>query len=267
MLDIPLLQGRDFTEADRFGALNVSIVNERFVERFGLGADPIGKRFTFDRRRPPDVEIVGVVRDSAYDAVKAPFVAQVITPRRQSRNFGLGAQFYVRTTQSPEAMLAAVPRVLASVEPSLPAMDLRTFDSQVRRNLQTDWLLVTVAGVLATVATMLAGIGLYGVLSYMVAQRTREIGLRLALGAEAASVRRMVLKQVLWMVVVGVPVGLGAALAIGNLASSLLFGLAPTDPRAVVAAAVVLALSVLGASYWPARRASRVDPVVALRAE
>ena len=267
LLDIPLLKGRVFTEADRLGAPNVAIVNETFVERFGLGADPIGKRFSFDRREPPTVEIVGVVRDSAYNAVKAPIGAQVITPRQQSANFGVGAQFYVRTTQSPEATLAALPRILASVEPNLPAMGLRTLDSQVRRNLQTDWLLVTLAGVLATVATLLAAIGLYGVLSYMVAQRTREIGLRLALGAEAAGVRSMVLKQVVWMVVIGVPLGLGMALAVGNLSSSLLFGLAPTDPRAVVAAAIVLAASVLGASYWPARRASRVDPVVALRAE
>ena len=267
MLDIPLLQGRVFTEADRLGAPRVAIVNESFVERFGFGADPIGKRFSFDRRVPPTVEIVGVVRDAAYSAVKAPFVAQVITPRRQDPNFGLGAWFYVRTTQSPEGLLAAIPRVVAGVEPSLPVMNLSTFDSVVRRNLQTDWLLVTLAAILATVATLLAAIGIYGVLSYMVAQRTREIGLRLALGAQATAVRRMVLRQVLWMVVIGVPLGLGTALALGNLASSLLFGLAPTDPLAVAGAAVVLTVSVLGASYWPARRASRVDPVVALRSQ
>jgi predicted permease len=267
MLDIPLLQGRDFTAADRLGAPRVAIVNESFVERFGLGADPIGKRFTFDARRPGEIEIVGLVRDSAYADVKAPFSPQVITPREQSRNFGLDATFYVRTTQSPDALLAAIPRVVASVDSTLPVMNASTFDSQVRRNLQTDWLLVTLAGVLATIATLLAAMGLYGVLSYMVAQRTREIGLRLALGAEAASVRRMVLGQVGWMTGIGVPVGIVAAFGVGNFAASQLFGLAPTDPRAVVAAAVLLAASVLGASYWPARRASRVDPVVALRAE
>ncbi|HWN37261.1 MAG TPA: FtsX-like permease family protein, partial [Gammaproteobacteria bacterium] len=162
---------------------------------------------------------------------------------------------------------AAIPRVVAGVDSTLPVMNAWTFDSQIHRNLQTDWLLVTLAGVLATVATLLAAIGLYGVLSYMVAQRTREIGLRLALGAEAAGVRRMVMRQVAWMVVVGVPAGLGAALALGELASSLLFGLEPSDPLAVTGAAAVLAATVLGASYWPARRASRVDPVVALRAE
>jgi ABC-type antimicrobial peptide transport system permease subunit len=146
-------------------------------------------------------------------------------------------------------------------------IDARTFDSVVQRNVRTDWLLVTLAGTLAVVATLLAALGLYGVLSYMVAQRTREIGLRLALGAEPAGVRRMVMRQVAWMAGVGMPVGILAALLIGNLAAAFLFGLAPTDPRAIAAAVLLLGAAVLGASYWPARRASRVDPVVALRAE
>ena len=266
-LDIPLLRGRGFSDADTLESPRVVIVNERFVERFGLGANAVGTRLSFDPLEPADVEIVGVVRDSAYDAVKAPFVPQVFVPRGQSENFGVGAVFYVRTTQPADAMLAAIPRVVAGVDSTLPVMNAWTFDSQIHRNLQTDWLLVTLAGVLATVATLLAAIGLYGVLSYMVAQRTREIGLRLALGAQAAGVRRMVMRQVAWMVVVGVPAGLGAALALGELASSLLFGLEPSDPLAVTGAAAVLAAAVFGASYWPARRASRVDPVVALRAE
>jgi predicted permease len=266
-LDIPVLQGRGFTEADTRSAPKVAIVNERFVEHFGLGANPVGRRFRFNPREPADVEIVGVVRDAAYDAVKAPFVPQVITPRAQSENFGVGAAFYVRTTQAADAVLAAIPRIVASVDSNLPVMDARTFGSQVRRSLQTDWLLVTLAGVLAVIATLLAAIGLYGVLSYMVAQRTREIGLRLALGAEPDGVRRMVLRQVVWMAGVGVPAGIVAALVVGRFAASQLFGLAPTDPRAVIAAALVLVATVLGASYWPARKASRVDPMAALRAE
>ena len=266
-LDIPLLAGREFTEADRLGAQRVAIVNESFAKRFGLGPNPIGKRVALDLRAPPDIEIVGLVRDSAYRDVKAPFVAQVVLPRRQSRNFGNGATFYVRTAQSPEVLLAALPQLIARVDAGLPVMEPRTFESQVRRNVQEDRLLVTLAATLASVATLLAAIGIYGVLSYMVAHRAREIGLRLALGAEPTAVRRWVLKQVGWMVVIGVPVGLGAALLVGDLAGSMLFGLAPTDPRAVTAAALVLTGAVLGASYWPARRASRVDPVVALRAE
>jgi ABC-type antimicrobial peptide transport system permease subunit len=173
----------------------------------------------------------------------------------------------VRGDQSPETFLAAIPRVVARVDSNLSVIEPRTFDSQVRRNVRTDWLLVTLSGTLALVATLLAALGLYGVLSYMVAQRTREIGLRLALGAEPAGVRRMVLKQVGWMAGLGVPAGIVAALVIGNLAASFLFGLTPSDPRAVLAAVALLTGAVFAASYWPARRASRVDPAVALRAE
>jgi predicted permease len=266
-LGIPLLRGREFTEADVLGAPSVAIVNESFVKRFGLGADAIGKRLSLDPREPRLMEIVGVAADSAYHDVKASFAPQVILPRLQSSNFGLGATFYVRTAQSPEALLAVLPRLVARVDSALPVTDARTLDSQVRRNVQTDWLLVTVAGVLAVIATLLATLGLYGVLSYMVAQRSREIGLRVALGAEPAGVRRLVMKQVGWMVAVGVPAGVVAALLVGNVASSVLYGLAPTDVRAVLAAGVVLTAAVLAASYWPARRASRLNPLVALRAD
>jgi predicted permease len=264
---IPLLAGRDFTEADSLDRPLVAIVNEAFAKRFGLGADPVGKRLGFDSRNPLNVEIVGLVRDAAYSDVKDEFPAQVITPRRQARDSGVGATFYVRTERPPETLLAAIPRVVARVDSNVPVIDARTFDSQVTRNVRTDWLLLTLSGVLAVVATLLAALGLYGVLSYMVAQRTREIGLRLALGAEPVRVRRMVLMQVGWMAAIGMPVGLVAALLLGNLAESVLFGLAPTDPRAMAAAVVLLSVTVLGASYWPARKASRVNPVVALRAE
>jgi putative ABC transport system permease protein len=264
---IPLLAGRDFTEADSLDRPLVAIVNEAFAKRFGLGADPVGKRLGFDSPDSLDVEIVGLVRDAAYSGVKEEFPAQLITPRRQDSGSGFGATFYVRTERPPEALLAAIPRIVARVDANVPVIDPRTFDSQVTRNVRNDWLLLTLAGTLAVVATLLAALGLYGVLSYMVVQRTREIGLRLALGAEPAGVRRMVLEQVGWMAGIGVPAGLVAALLIGNLAASFLFGLAPTDPRAIAGAALLLAVAVFGASYCPARRASRVDPVVALRAE
>jgi ABC-type antimicrobial peptide transport system permease subunit len=237
------------------------------VKRFGLSANPVGERVSRESREQLDIEIVGLVADAAYDSVKGAFPAQIMLPWGQADRIDNGAMFYVRGELPAEALLAAIPRVVARVDGNLSVIEPRTFDSQVRRNVRTDWLLVTLCGTLAVVATLLAALGLYGVLSYMVAQRTREIGLRLALGAEPAGVRRMVLKQVGRMAGIGVPVGLVAALLLGNVAASLLFGLAPTDPRAVVAAAVVLAAAMLGASYWPARRASRVDPVLALRAE
>jgi ABC-type antimicrobial peptide transport system permease subunit len=175
--------------------------------------------------------------------------------------------FYVRTVQPPEALLAAIPKIVAQVDASLPATNIQTLATQIRKNVQTDWILTALSSALAAIATLLAAIGLYGVLSYTVAQRTREIGVRLALGAEPARVRAMVLRQVALMALIGVPVGIGAALLLGRLAASLLYGLAPTNPVAFAAAAVLLTAVVLGASYLPARRASRVDPVVALRSE
>ena len=168
----------------------------------------------------------------------------------------------------PESLLAAVPRVVARVDSNLPVMEARTLESQVRRNVRTDWLLVTLSGTLAVVATLLAALGLYGVLSYMVAQRTREIGLRLALGAEPAGVRRMVMKQVGWMAGIGVPIGIVRGTADRQSGGVVAVRLdADGSARRGCGAIVLLAAAVFGASYWPARRASRVDPVVALRAE
>jgi predicted permease len=264
-LEIPLLAGRVFTDADTLDRPLVAVVNESFAEVFGLGDNPIGKRL--GREDSLDIEIVGLVRDVAYDSVKNEFPAQLMLPRLQTPEYRNEHTFYVRGELSPERILAALPRIVARVDASLPVMNPRTLDSVVRRNVRTDWLLVTLSGALAGIATLLAALGLYGVLSYMVAQRTREIGLRLALGAEPAGLRHMVLKQAGWMAAIGVPAGLVAALLLGNLAASQLFGLAPTDPGAIVAAAILLAATVFGASYWPARRAARVDPVVALRTE
>jgi predicted permease len=264
-LEIPLLSGRLFTDADTLGRPLVAVVNESFARRFGLGDNPIGKRL--GREQALDTEIVGLVRDAAYSSVKDEFPAQLFLARLQSPEYRSEHTFYVRGELPADNLLAAAPRVVARVDSNLPVMDASTLESVVRRTVQTDWLLVTISGTLAAVATLLAAVGLYGVLSYMVAQRTREIGLRLALGAEPAGVRGMVLRQVGWMTGIGLPLGLVAAVLLGNLAASLLFGLTPTDPRAIVAAALLLGAAVFGASYWPARRASRVDPVVALRAE
>jgi predicted permease len=266
-LELPLLSGRLFTAADTLDRPLVAVVNESFARRYGLGDEPIGKRLGREPQQPLDIEIVGLVRDAAYSSVKDAFPAQLFLPRLQSSEYRNEHTFYVRGELPPASLLGAAPRVVARVDPNLPVMDARTLESVMRRTVQTDWLLLAISAALAAVATLLAALGLYGVLSYMVAQRTREIGLRLALGAEPAGVRGMVLKQVGWMAGIGLPAGLVAAVLLGNVAASLLFGLAPTDPGAIVAAALLLGAAVLGASYWPARRASRVDPVVALRSE
>jgi putative ABC transport system permease protein len=262
---IPLLAGRDIADSDTMDRPLVAIVNQSFAAKYKLGDDAVGKRI---RVNGSDIEIVGLFRDTAYNQVKDPFSAQFALARRQSgAATAQGMTFYVRTAQAPEALLAAIPRIVAQVDPNLPATNVQTLSTQIRENVQTDWLLTSLASVLAGVATLLAAIGLYGVLSYTVALRTREIGVRLALGAEPTRVRAMVLTQVAWMAGIGLPAGIVAALLLGRLAAALLYGLAPTDPAAFVAACVLLSVVVLGASYLPARRASRVDPVVALRSE
>jgi ABC-type antimicrobial peptide transport system permease subunit len=173
----------------------------------------------------------------------------------------------VRTSLEPEQILRAVPTVIKGLDPNLPVENLKTLDQQVRENVYVDRMISTLSSAFATLATLLAAVGLYGVLAYTVAQRTREIGLRMALGAGADRVRGMVLRQVTRMLVVGGILGILAALALGKAAGSLLFGLEGHDPWVVAAVTVVLAVVALGAGYIPALRASRVDPMQALRYE
>jgi predicted permease len=268
-LGIQLLSGRDFTDADREGRPGVAIVNREFARRYGFGDDAVGKRVGL-RDEPGDdaldIEIVGLMADTAYSNAKQPFSPQIIVPRRQARATGV-ATFYVRTTRSPGDAFTTVRNVIAALDPNLPATGVRTVEQQVEENTSLDRLLATLAAALAIGATLLAALGLYGVLSYTIAQRQREIGLRLALGADARNVHRMVLRQVGWMAAIGMPVGLAAAIALGLAASSLLFGLEATDVRSLTLSVGVLSCVLLAASYLPARRAATVDPMKTLRAE
>ena len=263
---MPLLLGRDFTESDATDRPKVAIVNERFLEKFGLDRDIIGKRMSIGQGGPLDIEIVGLVRDAKYSDVKAPTPAQFFGPHLQS--FAPSSlNFYVRTTAEPLAFRRAVEQVLARLDPNLPIMGLRTMHEVVNENLFVDRFMSTLAVVLAALATVLASLGLYGVLSYGVAQRTRELGLRLALGAAPAQLRSMVLRQVAWLTAIGAAAGLAAAMVLGRAARSLLFELSPSDPTVLSLAVMALGAVAIAAGYLPARRASRVDPVVALRSE
>jgi ABC-type antimicrobial peptide transport system permease subunit len=264
---MPLLAGRDFTVADARDRPSVVIVNESFVERFGLGRDAVGKRVGFGPEGALDVEIVGVVRDAKYSTVKGEIPAQLFGARRQARFQIRDMTYYVRAAQSPAQLLTAIPAVVAKLDPALPVSDLRTVDEQVRQNVGEDRLVTMLATALAVLATLLAALGLYGVLSYTVAQRTREIGLRIALGAPPARLRAMVLRHVAWMGTLGGVIGLACAALLGKAAAGMLFGLPPTDPPTLVGAVLLLGLVILGAGYLPARRASKIDPVVALRSE
>jgi ABC-type antimicrobial peptide transport system permease subunit len=214
---------------------------------------------------PLDIEIVGIARDAKYATVKDPTPALVYLPRLQAANPFGAMHFYLRSGADAVQLRAAVEQILQRIDPTLPLMDFRTMREVVRDNVFQDRIMSIFGGVLAVLATLLAALGLYGMLSYNVAQRSREIGLRLALGAPPERVRGMVLRQVAWLASVGGVVGLLAALGLGRAAQALLFGLSPSDPRALLAAAGVLAIVVVAAGYLPARRAARIDPVVALR--
>jgi predicted permease len=266
-LGIPLLAGRDFMESDDVGAPGVAIVNEAFTRKFGLdGAAAVGKRMAVGRGEELDLEIVGVVADAAYSDAKYRVPPMYFTPWRQDQEMG-SLTFYARTATPPEQALASITALVRRLDPGLPVHDAGTMAAQLRENSTPDRIISTLAAAFAALATLLAALGLYGVMGYTVAQRTREIGVRMALGADGRRVRRMVLKQMAWMTTVGGAFGVAAALMLGRAARSLLFEVAPHDPRVLAATVVLLALVALGASYLPARRATLVDPTVALRAD
>ena len=268
-LGVSMLAGREFTRADVLGTAKVVIVNEQFTKKFNLGRAAVGKRMGLGRLEGPDVldmEIVGVAPDMKYAEVKDPVPPLFFRPYRQDDGVGF-MTFYVRAALPPEQILAAVPKVVAGLDPNLPVEDLRTLSQQVRENVFLDRLITILSTAFAALATLLAAIGLYGVLAYTVSLRTREIGLRMALGAGPAQVQQLVLRRVFWMTVVGAVVGLGAAVGLGKAAESLLFEITGYDPVVLVGATVALSLVALGAGYIPARRASQIDPIGAIRYE
>jgi predicted permease len=270
-LGTPLVAGREFTPADRPGAPKVAVINEAFVRAYGLGPRPqdaVGRRLATDAApgAPADVEIVGVARDARYDQVKGAAPALVYTPWRQAPSGG-DMTFYVRTVGAAEPALRTVAGVVRRLDPALPLDRLAPLPQQVRENVYLDRMVGTLSAAFAALATLLAAVGLYGVLAYTVAQRRREFGLRMALGADAARVRALVVGEVGRLAAVGGAAGVLGALALGRAARSLLFGVGGADPASVAAAVAVLAAVALGAAYVPARRASRVEPMRALRPE
>jgi predicted permease len=265
-LGIPLMTGREFTPADRTGTQKVAIVNEAFAAKFNLGRDAVGKRMSTGRAEKLDIEIVGIVQNAKYSQVRQQLPPVFFLPYRQSERLGT-MHYYVRGAGDPDQLLRAVPGVLARLDRNLPFRDLKTLPQQVRENVFMDRMVSTLASAFALLATLLAAVGLYGVLAYTVSQRTREIGLRMALGADASRMRAMILKQVAWMTAIGGLAGMVGAYYLGKGAETLLFEIKGHDPLVFALAVVVLAIVAFTAGYIPAYRASRVLPMQALRYE
>jgi predicted permease len=267
-LGITLLAGREFTPSDDEAAPKVAIVNGAFAAKFNMGGvQAVGKRMRIGRGDGDlDIEIVGLAQDTKYNDVKQDVPPQYFLPHRQNSNIG-ALTFYARTPGDPTAALASVRPLMERIDPGIPIEDLKTLEQQIRENVAGDRIISTLAVAFAGLATLLTAIGLYGVLAYTVAQRTREIGLRMALGAGSARVRAMIVKQVGVMTLIGGVVGTLASYGLGRAAQSLLFGVEGHDPAVIALVAAVLASVSLAAAYVPAMRASRVDPMKALRYE
>src|SRR5690606_7416337 len=263
-LDIPLLSGRAFTDLDNASSQPVAIVNEAFVRKWNLGDQAVGTRL---RGGPQPIEIVGVVGDTKHASVRDDIPPLVYFPRRQRAGWLQSLWVYVRGNVEADELKGMVPRVMAEVAPDVPLVIVQTMRERLNDNLYIDRLLTTLSAGFAALATLLAGIGLYGVLSYGTQQRTRELGLRLALGAEPRQLRALVLKQVGVMATIGLGVGLAAALALGAAAEAVLFGLSGRDPAVIGWAVVMLGAVILAASWLPAWNASRIAPIEALRYE
>jgi predicted permease len=266
-MGVPLIAGREFTRADVLGSPKVAVVNEAFAKKFNLGRDAVGKRMgSGGDKEPMDIEIIGLAQDAKYSDVKREIPPIFFRPYRQDDDLGT-MTFYVRTRVDASSFLTNIPKAVARLDSNLPVENLRTLEEQVQNNVFMDRLMTTLSAAFATLATLLAAIGLYGVLAYTVTQRTREIGLRMALGAAPGAVRAMVLRQVAMMTVIGGVIGLGFAVWAGRGAQSLLYQMQGWDPLVLGASAVALTIVALGAGLIPAHRASRLDPMKALRYE
>jgi predicted permease len=271
-MGIPLLYGRTFGQQDTATSPKVVVVNQTFANQFFPGENAIGKRFTYDTSKPDELEIVGICKDAKYTSQRDDIPPTVYSSYRQERPLG-SAVFEVRTAGDPSAAVAGVRSVVREIEPNLPVQDIKTQAEQADETLRMERLFAKLLTLFALLAQQLAAIGLFGVLAYTVSQRTHEIGIRMALGANRANVLKMIVRQGMTLALLGVVLGLAGSWVLTKYLESwislskMLFGVKVNDPLTYGLIAVLLTVVALIACYIPARRATKVDPLVALRYE
>jgi putative ABC transport system permease protein len=270
-LKVPLLKGRNFNEQDGAVGPQVVIVDEEMVKRYWPNADPIGKRVTFNNPQRDSViqwmTVVGVVGHTKHEGLDAENRVQMYHPYHRYGFGGNSMSFAVRTAGDPTRVLPAVRSALHAIDQDVPIFDISTMDANIANSMGQRRFAMMLLGLFAMMAVVLASIGIYGVMSYSVTQRAHEIGIRMALGAARRNVLRMVMGQGLVLVGAGVLIGVVGAFGLTRLIASQLFGVRPTDPTTFILVALTLVGVAVVATFVPAMRATRVDPVVALRDE
>jgi putative ABC transport system permease protein len=268
-IGMTLLAGRELSDADRSGTEKVAVVNESFARHFFGDPQHALERYLANgggEKEKPDIEIVGVVKDAKHTGVRQEIRRTLFTPYLQETDPG-AMTFYVRTWQTPESTEATIRRAMQALDSKLVLDSFRTMEEQIYENLTAERAVAFLAASFGVLAALMAAIGLYGVLAYSTAQRTSEIGIRMALGASRASVVRVVLVEVLWLTGIAVAVALPASLLLGMAVRSQLFGIASSDPLTLCLATLVIVLVATASALLPARRAAKVDPMMALRYE
>jgi predicted permease len=265
VMGIPIVMGRGLTDRDTQAAPKVVVINEAAVRKYFPNENPIGRHFGSSPETSSDLEIVGVLRDAKYDSVRDAAPPTMYVPLLQNpRGFGV---FEVRTAGATASVVGGIREAVRQVDPTLPIMDVSTQIEQVEKRFAQEKVFAQAYTLFGVLALVLASVGLFGLMSYSVSRRTNEIGIRMALGAQRDDVLRLVMRESMALVVIGVAAGLAIAVAASQFVTILLFGLAPTDPRTMFVAIAVMVLVSGIAGYLPARRASKVDPMVALRYE
>ncbi|HKE57182.1 MAG TPA: FtsX-like permease family protein, partial [Pyrinomonadaceae bacterium] len=262
-MGIPLLAGRTFTDRDTQNTPRVAIVSETLAKRFFPNESPLGKRLNVETGPEAFREIVGVVGDVKQNGLTRETRPHTYEPFAQAPDQFM--TLIVRTNSDPQSLVPAIRSKVSEIDHELPVQSVRTLESMIANSLRQQRFTALMLSIFAGVATFLAAAGLYGVISYSVTQRTRELGIRVALGAQISSVMRLVLRQAMTFVLIGEVVGLVGAFALSRLFSGLVFGVTPTDALTFATVTVLLTVVALMACYLPARRATKVDPLVAIR--